>query len=277
MTLRMSLAAGLLLTAAASPAFAQTEAMSWTGPYVGGQIGYAFQPSDGDETINFDTNQDGTFGDVVGPNATTNAFSPGFCGGASTGSTPSSGCRNDRDGVTWAVHAGYDMQFGNIVAGVVGEYGRSTITDNVTAFSTTPAFYTMSRRLKDNAGLRARAGVALGNTLLYGTGGLAWGKIERSFSTSNVPNSFTEADDDDAWGYKVGGGIEQRIAPNFSIGAQYMFTSLKDDDYTVRAGTSPRITGPNPFLRVNAAGTDFQRSHSRFNSHAAQVTASFRF
>lgn len=266
----------VMLAATATPASAQTPAAgSWTGPYVGGHIGYSFQPSDNDETIQFDTNLDGSFGDTVNTAAGANAFSPGFCGGAANSASPADGCRGDKDGVEWAVHAGYDMQFGNFVVGVVGEYGRSTITDSVTAYSTTPAFYTMTRRLRDNAGLRARAGFALGDTLVYGTGGGAWGKIRNSFTTSNGVNSFTDTGNDDAWGYKFGGGVEQKIGPNFSIGAQYLYTSLKDDGYRVNAGGPAPAT--NPFLLVNAGGTDFRRSGKDFNSHSAHVTASFRF
>ena len=55
-----------------------------------------------------------------------------------------------------------------------------------------------------------------------------------------------------------------------------LFTSLKDDDARIRLsqGTAP---ANNPFLLVNAAGTDFSRSHSRFATHNVSVTASYRF
>lgn len=272
-TIFLSTAATTLL-AVSAPAAAQTNG-DWTGAYVGGRIGYGFQPSDSDETILFDTDLNGTFDDSVNTAAGANAFSPGFCGGAAGGALPT-GCSDDRDGVEWAVHAGYDLQLGSsFVVGVVGEYGRSTIDDSVSAFSTTPAFYTMTRRLRDNASLRGRAGFALGDTLLFGTGGIAWGKIRNSFATNNAVNTFTDNGNDDAWGYRIGGGIEQRVASNFSIGAQYLYTSLKDGDYTVRAqGPAPAT---NPFILDNPLGTDFQRSGGRFNSHNVSVVASFRF
>ena len=155
----------LVAIAAAGSAFtllgaasAQDEAGSWTGPYVGGRLGYALQRSDDEETILFDTNLDGSFGDTVNTAAGANAFSPGFCGGAALGPLPATGCQDDRDGTDWAIHAGYDLELGGFVVGVVGDYGRTEIADSVAAFSTTPAFYTMTRRLRDNASLRARAG-----------------------------------------------------------------------------------------------------------------------
>lgn len=269
-----ALAGATVLTA--MPALAQ-ESGDWSGFYAGGRIGYGFQPNDNDETILFDKNLDGNFDDTVTTVAGADAFSPGFCGGQTGSPRAADGCGGDFDGVEWAAHVGYDMQLGSsVVVGVVGDYGMSTVRDHVTAFSTTPAYYTMTRRLKDNASLRLRAGFAAGDTLFYGTGGVAWGKIKNSFRTSNGANAFSGNGNKDAWGYRFGGGIEQKVAPNFSIGAQYLYTSLKDDDYRVRAarGTAPAT---NPFILTNADGTDFRRSGTRFNSHGVSVTANYRF
>jgi outer membrane immunogenic protein len=262
-----------LLLATPLPAAAQNA--DWTGPYFGGRLGYTTQPEDKDETILFDTNLDGKFGDTVRTASGANAFSTGFCGGAA-GTATATNC-NDRDGTEWAVHAGFDYQLGSaIVAGVVAEYGRSTIEDSVSAFSTTPAFYTFTRRLRDHASARARLGFATGNTLVYGTGGVAYGKLRNSFRTNNAVNSFTAATNDDAWGYKAGGGVEQRVSPNFSIGAQYLYTSLKDKGFNVRAAGA-NVPVSNPFLQANSMGTDFQRGSDRFTSHNLSVVASFRF
>lgn len=258
----------------ASPAAAQTGG-DWSGVYVGGRIGYAFQGSDDDETILFDTDLNGTFGDTVTTGTGANAFSPGFCGGAARDRTPAAGCRDDDDGVDFAVHAGVDGQFGNIVLGAVAEYGRADITDSVAAFSTTPAQYTFTRRLRDNAALRARAGYALGNTLVYGTGGVAWGKIRNRFETTNTANTFTNNGNDDAWGYRVGAGVEQRVGRSLSVGLQYLYTSLKDDDFRVRAAGPAPAT--NPFIRQNPNGTDFARSGDRFNNHSVGLAANLRF
>lgn len=71
----------------ATPAFAQD--VNWTGFYIGGHVGYGFQPNDDDETILFDTNLDGVFGDTVRTTTGANAFSTGFCGGAATSSANS--------------------------------------------------------------------------------------------------------------------------------------------------------------------------------------------
>ncbi len=282
MTLRFANTTALAATLcaalfAAAPAAAQTaDVGDWTGPYAGVRLGYAFLPKNDDETVLFDTNLDGTFGDTVRTGAGADAFSTGFCGGGAGGATVASGCGDDKDGYDVSAHLGFDYQIGNFVVGVVGEYGRANIRDDVTAFSTTPASYTLTRRLRDNGNVRARAGVAIGQTLIYGTGGFSYGKIRNTFRTTNAANQFVNSGNDEAYGYNAGGGFDIKVARNFSIGAMYLFRSLEDDDFRVRTfrGTAPAT---NPFVIVNTAGTNFARSEGDFESHSVTAVASFRF
>lgn len=273
---RIAYAALSVAVLAAAPAAAQDAPDDWTGPYAGVRFGYAFQPENDDETVLFDTNLDGTFGDQVRTAAGADAFSTGFCGGGAGGATVASGCGDDRDGYDVSAHIGFDYQIGAVVLGVVGEYGRANLRDDVTAFSTTPASYTLTRRLRDNGNLRARAGVALGRTLVYGTGGFSYGKSRNGFRSTNTANTFVNSGNDEAYGYNAGGGFDIKVADNFSIGALYLFRSLEDDGFRVRTfrGTSPAT---NPFVIVNTSGTNFARSNEDFESHSVTATASFRF
>lgn len=265
-----------LLGSTAAPAMAQDA--GWTGGYVGGRIGYAFQPNHNNETILFDRNLDGNFGDTITTAAGANAFSPGFCGGAATSTGPATGCDGDKDGLDIGVHAGFDYQFdGGFVLGIVADYGNQKGRDSVSAFSTTPAFYTMTRRLRDNYSIRARAGFGTETMLFYGTGGLAWGKVKNSFTTSNTANSFTTTGNDTAEGYRLGAGVEYRLGTNVTVGVQYLYTSLDDDEYRVRAGNSGTTPATNPFLLGNAAGTDFARSEDKLTSNSLAATINFRF
>lgn len=259
-----------------SPALAQ--ALDWSGPYVGGRVGYGYQPEDTGERVEFDTNLDGSFGDTVRTAGGANAFAPGFCGGTADSATATE-CNQDKNGIEFGVHAGYDHQVAgtSMLIGVVAEIERSKVRDGVTAFSSTPAFYSFERRLRGSAGVRARAGVIFGNTLGYGTAGFAYGKVRRSFTTSNRVNTFTLSDDDDrSVGYRVGGGVEHRLTGNISIGAQYLFTGFKDKDFTVRTGGA-NVPVSNPFILVNPNGTDLRRTSSRFNINNLSVVANFRF
>ncbi|MEN2785880.1 outer membrane protein [Sphingomonas qilianensis] len=278
----MILLAGGMGLAMATPAAAQTEAAPFDGFYVGGSLGYDFQPKGGNDTIAFDRNLDGTFGDTVTlaapqANGNSNAFAPGFCRGRATAATAANGCRPNKDGTGYAARIGLDKQFGAIVVGAVGEFGKSEIRDSVTAFSTTPAFYTMTRAVDYDASARLRLGFAASNTLFYGTGGVAYAKVDHSFETSNAANTFSASGKNDAWGYVLGGGVEQKVGRNFSVGLEYQYKTLKDDDYTVRAGAGATTPVTNPFVLGNAQGTDFQRSDDRLKSHSVRAVAAFRF
>lgn len=270
----------LALAAAAfsTAALAQTDDdASWTGFYAGVQVGQGSQPGDASETIRFDTNLDGVYGDTVRTAAGADAFTPGFCGGAAITALPADGCVGDNKRLEGGAHLGYDYQVGDgFLVGVVADYNRTSLRDSVSSFSSTPARYTMTRELRDAASLRARAGVITGETLIYATGGLAYGKLRNSFSTSNGANSFTGNGNESGFGYALGGGVEQRLAKKFTIGLQYLYRSIAAGDYVVRAG--PGTAGlTNPFRIVNANGTDFSRSDSRFASHSIQLTAGYRF
>lgn len=270
----MLASASLAITA--TPAFAQSEEEEWEGAYIGGSIGLAAQNNDRNENVVFDTNLDGSYGDTVRTAAGANAFSPGFCGGAANGRTPIEGCRGDKDGLEYNIRAGYDTQMGNIVIGALVEGGKNEARDSVTAFSTTPANYVFTRELDYQLGARGRIGYAARGALFYGTGGVAYGKIDNSFRTTNTANSFTNNGSTKSWGYSYGGGAEVKIAKNFSIGLEYLYTDVKADRGRVRVGpgTAP-VT--NPFLLGSAAGTDFRFSNRFMSWHSARVTAAFRF
>jgi outer membrane immunogenic protein len=260
----------------AAPAFAQSEDEQWEGPYIGGSIGLGAQTDDNGEGVVFDTNLDGSYGDTVRTTTGANAFSPGFCGGAANGRTPTDGCRSDKDGLEYNIRAGYDVQQGHIVYGFLLEGGKSKSRDSVTAYSTTPASYTFTRELDYSLGARARVGYAARGALFYATGGAAYGKIDNSFATTNTANSFSDNGKTNSWGYSAGGGTEVKIAKNFSLGLEYLYTNYVDDKYVVSVGpgTAPAT---NPFRIVNANGTNMRRDDSDFDMHNIRLTAAIRF
>ena len=119
-------------------------------------------------------------------------------------------------------------------------------------------------------------GEANDTTLFYATGGALYGKVKNSFTTTNTANSFTQNGDSDAWGFSGGGGVEQKIGKNFSVGLEYVYNELKDNDARVRVGPGTALE-TNPFLLAGAGGTDFRRSDDKFRWHSMRITAAFRF
>lgn len=95
-----------------------------------------------------------------------------------------------------------------------------------------------------HATLRARAGYAFDRVMLYGTGGLAVGRVELSLPGARRRASET--------GWTIGAGIETMLSENFTARAEYLYTdfgstrgmlggdpfSAEFDSHTVRAGVT---------------------------------------
>lgn len=253
-------------------------AQDWTGFYAGGFAGWQMLNEEDDETILFDTNLDNNYGDTVRTGAGADAFSPGFCGGSPNDNNAGAGCEDDEQGSgEIGARVGYDWQTGPVVVGVVGEFSKLSTEDHVTGFSTTPASYTFEREIQHLIAVRMRLGLSYGRFLPYVTGGYASGEIEDTYSTSNVANSFTPTKkNQDAEGYQIGAGVETMVTDTFSVGVEYLFTSLDTDPLIVRTGpgTAPAT---NPFLLVNTAGTNQRRSNDDTQLHGFRLTGTFRF
>ncbi|EGF89258.1 membrane protein [Asticcacaulis biprosthecium C19] len=271
--LTVTLIATGMLAAGAPAAWSQ----DWAGPYVGVAAGMS-NIADDNETVEFDTNLDGAYGDTVNTFAGANAFSPGFCTGAANGRTPGEGCAKQREEAGIGLRAGYDWQVGNWVFGVVGEVTNANFEDSVTAFSTTPANYVFTRDIENINALRGKAGYVMGDWQVYLTAGYAQADIERTFRTSNALNSFTATDGDDSDGYQVGLGIEQRISGRWIGGIEYLRTSLKDEPaVVVRAGPSANTFNSNPFLIVNSSGTDMRRTSDKIEIDTLRLSLRYQF
>jgi opacity protein-like surface antigen len=270
----ITLAAAAAAAILAVPSLAPAEENGWKGGYIAVNGGYGFQPDDAGETIRFDKNLDGDFSDTVTTAAGVNAFSPGFCGGGAITPVPSGGCTADEDGADFGGRLGYDFQSGRLVFGLVAEGSTADLTDSVSAFSVTPARYAFTRELSWLGAVRARVGVASDRVLVYATGGGVRGSIKNSFNTSNTVNTFVRSDDDSAFGFQAGGGVEFRVS-RLSLGTEYLYTNLSDKDrYTVRVqGPAPAT---NAFILTNPNGTDFRHSDG-FKFGTVRVTAAYRF
>lgn len=266
----------LLLTGVAAPALAQT-VPDWSGPYIGVFGGYVQPRDDKNETLVFDRDLDGSYDDTVVTAGGANAFGPGFCSDQISGSATR--CDPDGSGVEGGVRLGYDMQFGSWVVGAVGEVAGADVEDSVTGFSTTPAYYSLTRNLDHMAALRARVGYAAGPALIYATGGLAYGKIDNRFVTNNSANSFTvTSDEEDADGYQFGGGVEWRLAPRLTVTGEYLYSDLEAGDYNIRVAGNGTTPATNPFiLPPNTTGTDMTRSGDSFRSHGFRLGMNVRF
>ncbi|RYD89722.1 MAG: porin family protein [Sphingobacteriales bacterium] len=270
----------IALTAiAATPALAQSQDRDahFDGPYIQAFGGYSVQSNDGDDTLVFDTDQDGVYDNDVLTTAPANAFSPGFCGGAANGATVGAGCRGDKDGAEYGARIGFDKRMGNMVIGGLIEGAKSNAKDRTAGFSTTPASYTVQRELDYSIAARARAGFTPGGgALFYATGGVAYAKIDHDFDTTNTANSFdVMRNKKGVWGWQAGGGAEVMITQNVSLGLEYLYNRFKDDKsyVLVGPGTAPAT---NPFL-LDSGATRLRASDKNFDYHSLRAVIGFSF
>ena len=123
---------------------------------------------------------------------------------------------SDIDGFLGGIQAGYNFQLsGPFVIGVEADIQYSNIESSV---FTLDYFGTV----------RARAGFAVDQFLLYGTGGLAYGR--GTYELGGLSNDQTNI------GWTVGDGAEYAIDMNWSVKAEYLYVDLGSETYTTVAG-----------------------------------------
>lgn len=129
----------------------------------------------------------------------------------------------------FGVKAGFDYQIDNFVVGIVGDWTfGDQLADNDDPVEAT--YLNMA-----NLGtLRARAGLAQGNTLLYVTGGLAAAEME--FGALVGPASVDSSETKWTYGIALGGGIEHAFTDNLSVGLEYLYIDLKDTKHFLTDG-----------------------------------------
>jgi outer membrane immunogenic protein len=164
---------------------------TWTGIYIGGQVGYAWGSDPIDEV---DT--------VFDHNAFFNDKPNGVIGGA---------------------HLGYNLQIGQWVAGLEGSVDGTSL--HGTRTSAGPLVVTMSTRPDVQGSIRGRVGVAFDRVLIYGTGGAAFSGITNNYSLG-FPFFLSESDTKTRTGWTVGGGLEYAVTNNWSIRAEYRYSDF---------------------------------------------------
>jgi len=249
----------------------------FNGFYVSGTFGLSANNNDNGEGLVFDTNQDGTYGDQVSTTSGANAFASGFCSGGAVGATPDTRCIGDDDDIEWGARVGYDRRFGNYVIGALFEYSGGNGTDRASAFSTTPASYTLSRNLNNALSLRLRGGYTPGGgALFYATGGVSNARIDHGFQTTNGLNAFEQFKDHDrVWGWQAGGGAEIMVTDRIGLGMEYLYNRFKDDKHYVLA-TAGGASATSPFTQVSG-GTRMRPSDTRYDFHSLRGSLSFHF
>ena len=233
---------------------------TWTGLYVGGQVGYQFGRSN---AFAYDS--------VPGAGLAANGASPnGVVGGAHVGylfSTQSIPVLSNITGAFSSLP---------LIGGVGGAGGVFGIEGDVDGSNYRSAYalggvgnYT---REPIQGSIRGRLGFAVDRALFYATGGAAFGDLRNTYV-----NGFTGATDQFSHtrvGYTVGGGVEYAFTNNFSVGAEYRYTDFGNysDNLAVSTGGGANVEHRGVENRVQAR---FSYKFDTFSPTAAPVVARY--
>ena len=214
---------------------------SWTGFYIGGNVGYGWGNSD----VDFEPLPDAATFRFLDPQT----LSP------------------DPSGVIGGGQLGFNWQIGKLfVVGVEADFqgtdiegdDRTTGFDGFNAVPTNPdRFLEAHERIQWMGTVRGRVGIAPWcRMLIYGTGGLAYGNVDYSAQTNfgttffrgaTYPVDFTETNT----GWCAGGGIEYAISHHWTIRAEYLHYDLGDQSATQNQLIRGVPQGPPFFVHYN--------------------------
>jgi len=210
---------------------------NWSGLYVGAHLGYQWSQGDFDFAY---------------PSAINPAFSNG---GFNT------------DSALGGVFAGFNMQNGAFVFGLEGDvsYARHSASGRFFTYANGDN-WNGAWSLDWQGSLRGRLGYAFDRTLVYATGGVAFGRAEASlFASTAAGATFGTNRSETLVGWTIGAGVEYAWTNNLTVRVEYRYTDLGNIDVTLPAG-------PLPAPRDAAARTSFD-----VITHDVRVGVSYRF
>lgn len=197
-----------------APVYKATPIETWNGYYIGLNGGYGWD-------------QSGPFNFTV-DNPCCVKPRGGFGGGQI-------GFNSETNRWVWGIEA--DIQAADIKKSVLDVNFGDTISSKVDWFGT----------------LRGRIGYAFDPALVYFTAGLAYGNVKNSVSGPILVGAPYKIDHVNA-GYVLGGGVEFKVAPNWTVKTEYQYINLGTNDPKNPAGTRFSQLGPGS---TNVRDNDF--------------------
>jgi len=206
--------AGSAHAAPPAPPVPAPPAASWAGWYVGLNAGVNWQLA--------------TNANILGKsNGTADTTATGFIGGG---------------------QIGYNWQDGNFVFGLEGDIDGLTGTGkslNKFINDSPPESKSYSNRISWLSTIRARTGLAVGNTMAYATGGLALGGVKNSWTTTFSSTPFpNKSESRTRVGWAFGGGLEHILwNSNWTVGLEGLFVDLG-------RGSATGVPHPDGFFKT---------------------------
>jgi outer membrane immunogenic protein len=230
-----------------APVKAIAPAVSWSGFYLGGNVGYGWDSGS-------------TTG--ISAAATDPALAPALAAMVGAGAYPAT-LSPSAQGVIGGGQIGYNWQLPSpwligLEADLQGSgiKGSDSQTRSPAFFDTTSTGVTKS--IDWFGTVRGRVGfMATPQWLLYGTGGLAYGQTKSSFTTTDltrgcVPNATLCANGASSslrTGWTAGAGAEAMLAPNWSVKVEYLYVDLGRRSIAIPASTLPVVFSTSAAFR----------------------------
>jgi outer membrane immunogenic protein len=172
------------------------------------------------------------------PVATWTGFYVGVNGGYAFDAHDRHGGMEDNGGFGGG-QIGYNWQgaFGlhpNLVFGVEADFQGAGIDNSRYGRFGNGDFELHKRAIDDFGTVRGRIGYSLGQTLVYFTGGFAYGNKNNEFDDLTTGNVYK--DGGIHTGYVLGGGLEYKLTPSWSLKAEYQYIELGHDNATDSLG-----------------------------------------
>jgi outer membrane immunogenic protein len=120
-------------------------------------------------------------------------------------------------------HAGYNWQYGSVVAGLEVDFDGADIKQTVSPFGVST-----EEKIDQLASARARVGyVFFPNLLAYGTAGAGWGHVHISDALGNTANA-------NEFGWTAGAGLEYKLVDHVLLRAEYLHYDFAKDDLNAK-------------------------------------------
>jgi outer membrane immunogenic protein len=194
---------------------------SWTGFYLGGQVGYSWER------------------DRVREFSAPTRFATGY------------GARFSSDTALAGGHAGFNYQMGSVVVGIEGDLeavnARGRFTD---------ALGTGATRRDWQASLRGRIGYAFDRVLVYGTAGAAFSEFE--FSYRNGATGLAERLKASKTGWTAGLGIAYAFTDAVIVGIEYRYTDYGRFDHVGLGAFAGLIAEQEPTMQAVRASLSYK-------------------
>jgi outer membrane immunogenic protein len=171
--------------------------------------------------------------------------------------TPLGTCRLDDTAAVLGGQVGYNLQVSpNWLIGIEADGSWTGLKETKQFPFGAGSFHIVNDKVDWLASVRGRVGIIAGQTLFYGTGGVAFAHYDAGWSRSNSDSLLQVSKT--AVGWVAGGGIEHAFSRNWSARAEFLHYGLGKQSVTSSIGGPTYTTAFRHGVSVVRLGINFR-------------------